>query len=249
MDDIFTPFTRHILSQDIGKKQDATTSGAFTITPEFYDGGDGKRRVATFLDVGFLDKRRLSYMELGEYTKEMMQSLSFGDQSALLIDGTGIGEAVYDIYSALGMSPVKIIFTSGETASIERNRDTFTNNSKLFNNISGYKVPKVDLVSAAQVIFQQGRIRFAQDIDFRDECFQQLQAFVGKVNEKTHNVKYENLEDDIHDDFVTMILQACWYVMHMDSTLILEEDNRGLGYIQPYGRSASSYDIDPFSDL
>ena len=246
MDDIFTPFTRHILSQDIGKKQDATTSGAFTITPEFYDGGDGKRRVATFLEVGFLDKRRMSDMELGDFTSEMMQSLSFGDNSVLLIDGTGIGEAVYDIYTAHGLDPVKIIFTSGETAAVENKREQF---SKKFGAVSGYKVPKIDMISAAQVIFQQGRIRFAEDIDFRDECFQQLQAFVGKVNEKTHNVKYENLTEDIHDDFVTMIIQACWYVMHMDSSLIIEPETRGLGYPAPFARNARGYSIDPYWDL
>ena len=246
MDDIYTPFTRHILSQDIGKKQDATTSGAFTITPEYFDGGDGKRRMTTFLDVGFLDKRRLSYTELGEYTREMMQSLSFGDQSVLIIDGTGIGEAVYDIYTSLGLEPVKVIFTSGETASVERNREQF---SQKFGAVSGYKVPKVDMISAAQVIFQQGRIRFAEGIDFRDECFQQLQAFVGKVNEKTHNVKYENLTEDIHDDFVTMIIQACWYVMHMDSRLMIPPDTRGLGDVQPYGRQSDSYSIDPYDSL
>ena len=246
MDDIFTPFTRHILSQDIGKKQDATTSGAFTITPEYFDGGDGRRRVTTFLDVGFLDKRRLSYMELGEYTREMMQSLSFGDNCSLIIDGTGVGEAVYDIYTSLGLDPVKIIFTSGETAAVEQNRARF---SKKFGAVSGYKVPKVDMISAAQVIFQQGRIRFAESIDFRDECFQQLQAFVGKVNEKTSTVKYENLTDEIHDDFVTMIIQACWYVMHMDSRLMLPQESRGLGGVQPFGRGRVSYSVDPFSDL
>ena len=246
MDEIFTPFTRHILSQDIGKKQDATTSGAFTITPEYYDSGDGRRRVITFLDVGFLDKRRLSYMELGEYTREMMQSLAFGDNCSLIIDGTGIGEAVYDIYTSLGLEPVKVIFTSGETAAVEKNRTQF---SKKFGAVSGYKVPKVDMISAAQVIFQQGRIRFAESIDFRDECFNQLQSFVGKVNEKTHNVKYENLTDDIHDDFVTMIIQACWYVMHMDSSLVIPDDTRGLGYVQPYSRQSSGYSIDPYDSL
>ena len=244
MDDIFTPFARHILSQDIGKKQDATTSGVFTITPEYFDGGDGRRRVTTFLDVGFLDKRRLSYMELGEYTQEMLQSLALGDQTALIIDGTGIGETVYDIYTSLGLEPVKIIFTSGETAAVEKNRTQF---SKQFGAVSGYKVPKADMISASQVIFQQGRIRFAEGIDFRDECFQQLQSFVGKVNEKTHNVKYENLSEDIHDDFVTMIIQACWYVMHMDSRLMIPSDQRGMGAVRSYG--GSSYSVDPFEDL
>ena len=246
MDDIFTPFTRHILSQDIGKKQDDTTSLIYRITPEYVDSYDGGRRVMTFMDVVYMDKRRLSYMDLGEFTKEMMQSLAFGDNCSLIIDGTGIGEAVYDIYTSLGLDPVKIIFTSGETAAVERNRTQF---SQKFGAVSGYKVPKVDMISAAQVIFQQGRIRFAENIDFRDECFQQLQSFVGKVNEKTHNVKYENLTEDIHDDFVTMIIQACWYVMHMDSTLILHEDTRGLGYSEDFSRKATSYSIDPFAGL
>ena len=141
---------------------------------------------------------------------------------------------------------MKVIFTSGETAAVEKNRTQF---SKKFGAVSGYKVPKVDMISAAQVIFQQGRIRFAEDIGFRDECFQQLQAFVGKVNEKTHNVKYENLTDDIHDDFVTMIIQACWYVMHMDSSLVIPDDTRGLGYVQPYSRQSSGYSIDPYDSL
>ena len=242
---IQTPYTEYILSQDIGKKQDATTSMLYRITPEYIDSADGTRRVTTFMDVVFMDKRRLSYMELGDYTSEMMQAIALGDRCINLIDGTGIGEAVFDIYVAKGIDPLKIIFTSGETSSIESKR---TEASQRFGFTSGFKVPKVDMVSAAQVMFQQGRIRFAEDIEFRDECFQQLQAFVGKVNEKTHTVKYENLTDEIHDDFVVNILMACWYVMHMDASLVIPEKSTGFAYTERYDAD-SSYSIDPLQGL
>ena len=88
---IQTPYTEYILSQDIGKKQDATTSMLYRITPEYIDSADGTRRVTTFMDVVFMDKRRLSYMELGDYTSEMMQAIALGDRCINLIDGTGIG--------------------------------------------------------------------------------------------------------------------------------------------------------------
>ena len=246
-DTIRLPSAEYILSQDIGKKQDDTTSLIYRITPEYVDSYDGGRRVMTFMDVVYMDKRRLSYDRLARFTQELMQSASLGERSTLLIDGTGIGEAVYDIYTSKGLEPVKIIFTGGETASIERGR---LEASKRFNDISGYKVPKVDMVSAAQVIFQQGRIRFASDLPFRDECLEQLQAFVGKVNEKTENVKYENLTDEIHDDFVVNILMASWYAIHMDAETYIEPESPsyGLGSVMQYSRS-SSYDTDPFSDL
>ena len=246
-DDIRLPSAEYLLTQDIGKKQDDTTTLIYRITPEYIDSWDGGRRIMTFMDVVFMDKRRLTYDRLARFTQELVQSASLGERSTLLIDGTGIGEAVYDIYAAKGLEPVKIIFTSGETASIERSR---LEQSKRFNDISGYKVPKVDMVSAAQVIFQQGRIRFAPDLMFRDECLEQLQNFVGKVNEKTENVKYENLTDEIHDDFVVNILMASWYVIHMDAETYIDSDgpSYGMGYIMPFGRS-SSYDTDPFSDL
>lgn len=243
---IQTPYTEYILSQDIGKKQDATTSMLYRLTPEYIDYGDGERRVTTFMDVVFMDKRRVSYMELGEYTRELMQAIALGDKCVSIIDGTGIGEAVYDIYTSVGLDPLKIIFTSGETVSVEQKREK---PSQRFGTVSGYKVPKVDMVSAAQVVFQQGRIRFAEDIEYRDECFQQLQAFVGKVNEKTHNVKYENLTDEIHDDFVVNILMASWYVKHMGRKLIIPDVGSGFGYAERYGRGSDGYSIDPLAGL
>ena len=246
-DTIRLPSAEYILSQDIGKKQDDTTSLIYRITPEYVDSYDGGRRVMTFMDVVYMDKRRLSYDRLARFTQELMQSASLGERSTLLIDGTGIGEAVYDIYTSKGLEPVKIIFTSGETASMERNR---AEQSKRFNDISGYKVPKVDMVSAAQVIFQQGRIRFAPDLPFRDECLEQLQSFVGKVNERTENVKYENLTDEIHDDFVVNILMASWYAIHMDAEAYIgsESPGYGLGAVMDLERQ-TAYDTDPFSDL
>ena len=86
-DDIRLPSAEYLLTQDIGKKQDDTTTLIYRITPEYIDSWDGGRRIMTFMDVVFMDKRRLTYDRLAAmYHNQEEQSRENG---VLPYDNTG----------------------------------------------------------------------------------------------------------------------------------------------------------------
>lgn len=232
------PDTNYLVLQDIAKKYDYMTTEIHRLTPVVMKGV--RNRVYYFEDVVFRDKRQLKYDELPVYTKELIESMELAGQSALLIDGTGIGEAVYDLYTAIGLDPLKIIFTGGNSASVEKNK---TEAAGMFGLVSGIKVPKVDLIQALQVYVQQGRLRQTKGLPFADDSREQFQNFVGKINEDTKHVKYENEDEEVHDDLVVTAAMGCWYTQHTRSFLYGGKS----GGIAPADRK-SSYNTNPFKE-
>ncbi len=213
VDTVVLPDTEYVVVQDLAKKFDYTTTEIHRITPELLVSPSRTSRVYYFEDVVFRDKRQMKYSQLPVYTKELMQSMELEGQCALVIDGTGVGEAVYDLYDDAGLDPLKIIFGSGNSPTIQADRNSFSVTSK-FGKVSGIVVPKADLVGALQVYVQQGRLRQVEGLPFAEESRRQFQNFVGRINEKDKYVKYGNLDDEIHDDMVVTAAMACWYTQH-----------------------------------
>ncbi len=237
---IEVPDVEYIVAQDIAKKVDYTTTVVHRITPELMR-GTTKNRFYMFEDVVFRDKRQLRYTELAIYTKELIESLELQGNSALLVDGTGVGEAVYDLYEEASLDPLKIVFGSGESATTQRQRDRDRWGTSRFGSVSAFVVPKVDLVTSLQVYVQQGKIRNAEGLPFMADVENQYRNFVGRINEKTKYVKYGNSSDEIHDDWVVADAMATWYTQHMKRMMKPRtlEEIRGRG---------DSYRTNPFEE-
>ncbi len=212
------PDVEYIVAQDIAKKVDYTTTVIHRITPELVKGSVANR-IYYFEDVVYRDKRQLKYTELPLYTKELMESFELYGKSVLLIDGTGVGEAVYDLYEEAALDPLKIVFGSGESVSTQRQRDKANWSTSRFGPISAFVVPKVDLVGSLSVYMQQGKIRQAEGLRFMVDVENQYRNFIGRINEKTKYVKYGNASDEIHDDWVVADSMATWYTQHMERML------------------------------
>lgn len=233
------PDVEYIIGQDIAKKVDYTTTVIHRIVPELIK-GTTTNRIYKFEDVVFRDKRQLKYTELPVYTKELLESLDLAGNSVLLVDGTGVGEAVYDLYEDAALDPLKIIFGSGESVSVQRQRDKGNWSTSRFGSISAYVVPKVDLVGSLQVYVQQGKLRQAEGLAFMADVENQYRNFVGRINEKTKYVKYGNSSDEIHDDWVVADAMCTWYTQH----------TRGMVRSRPYemARNRDYYQTEPFKE-
>lgn len=114
------------------------------------------------------------------------------DDALLVIDGTGVGAAVVDMfrYSALPCEMTSIIITGGARA-------------------EGNHVPKRDLIGAVQVVLQTDRLLVAQDSEHTAIWQSEMQGYAIKLTDKGHDT-YNARADSIHDDCVLAVALAVW---------------------------------------
>jgi hypothetical protein len=117
----------------------------------------------------------------------------------LIIDATGIGEAIVQMFREKSILPVSIVITGGAEVTKPRSKYEI------------YHVPKRDLVSALMKIVQSGRFKIADGLALGRLFDEQLSMFHYTLNKKTGHDSYEAAKDSIHDDIVLAAALAAWY--------------------------------------
>jgi|SRR5215207_1602820 len=143
-----------------------------------------------------LSVRHLKRFELGtryttivEQIKEMTQAPPLSElPSVLLVDKTGVGTAVLDIFEQSGIRPAAITIHGGSAISYDPSGRR------------GYRVPKRDLVSAVQVLLQNKRLKIASTLSEAATLKKELLNFRVKVDPATAHDSYEHWRDGDHDD-------------------------------------------------
>jgi len=115
----------------------------------------------------------------------------------LVIDLTGVGRAVGDLFKSGGIRPRGITITGGDTANTE---DSWL-----------LRVPKRELVSTLVALFQSGRLKIADGLAQAPVLIRELANFKVKINIATGNDTYEAWRESIHDDLVLAVGLATWY--------------------------------------
>lgn len=224
----------YIVSQDVAKRRDYMTTQIYRKTPEIkrFPPETGRPPMQIFnLDLVLMEKSQgIGYVDQARHTLELLRRIELIDNCDLLLDGTGVGEAVVDIYRELGMRPIPIIFTSGDLCRPVYNESSGTGlagsgwgKMAALRTLKEMRVPKEDLVHAGSIILQQKRMRIAPQLDHLEDFRKQLAGFRGKINEKTGNLKYENATDDLHDDLVCTYLMAAWWATY---SRVTEQEER-----------------------
>ena len=75
----------------------------------------------------------------------------------------------------------------------------------------GYRVPERDLVSAVQVLPQNGRLRIAGGLPLAETLRSELLNFQLKTDPKTAHDSYEHWREADHDDLVLVAAMTCWF--------------------------------------
>ena len=120
-------------------------------------------------------------------------------KAQLVLDSTGVGRAVTDMFRAAGLRPIAITITSGHTVHKERWDEIH--------------VPKKDLVGVVQVLLQQQRLRITASLPTASLLTQELQSFRQRVTVSA-NLTYGAAEDwrsAQHDDLVLATALGCWW--------------------------------------
>lgn len=113
----------------------------------------------------------------------------------LVIDQTGVGAAVLDMFKRARLKPIGVMIHGGDRVSREGNT---------------WRIPKRNLVSVVQVPVQDKRMRVA-DVPLRDVLLRELLNFKCKIDPETAHDSYSAWRESEHDDLVLAVALACWY--------------------------------------
>lgn len=119
---------------------------------------------------------------------------------ALVVDHTGVGVAVVDLFEEAGLDPIAITITGGDAISQEGKH---------------FRVPKRELVTTLQVAMQSGRLKFAETLPDLATLEGELAAFTYKISTAGHD-SYEAWRERDHDDLVLAVSLAVWYAEWLD---------------------------------
>jgi hypothetical protein len=212
--------TVRLIGVDLGQQQDYTaisvTERAYVPTGERFDGTYRRKgrqvlasleKVALEYRVRHLERPSLGtpYTEVVDRILELIKAL--GGNPALVVDATGVGRPVMDMLwrelikglegTTITVTPCTVTITGGN--SVTRNPD-----------LGGHNVPKRDLISAALVLMQNGRLKIAEGLSLKETLVKELLNFRVKINISTAHDSYEAWREGDHDDLVLSVALACW---------------------------------------
>lgn len=224
-----------MIGTDLGKKVDSSVIGVGRKMQRFTKDG---RCISYWALMSLEMVERMSYTEQGDLIRKLDNHRELHLNNDLIIDGTGVGEAVCDILRDRGMDPIKIVFSSGDHVN-----DIVENSRSGFKWRQGFSVPKEDLVKAMKLSLEQRRFVIAKGIQFEDDIRKQFSHFVG-IMSKNKNMIYNNDSNDVHDDIVCTIMMMNWYYMKGEGAF---KDFRYKPNPQPvqYSQQYSTAEYDP----
>ncbi len=133
--------------------------------------------------------------------------LSNTPNTALIIDQTGVGRAVFDMFNATGLNPIGCTITGGENET--RSAD-------------GWRVAKLQLVSRLQAMLHSGALEIAADLPDLAALKAELQNF--RVNFTAIGNMTFAARVGAHDDLVLAVAIALWYAESRTRTGCWQED-------------------------
>lgn len=183
---------RFFVGLDLGQAQDYT---ALSVIEQRWN--EVARRYE--YDLRYLDRARGEpYPSVVKKVSAMMTSQSIVgiEPPRLILDKTGVGAPVADMFRVGPISPVEITITGGISPSAVPR---------------GFHVPKRDLVFSLIGVFQSGRFRIADSLPLGKELIDELLNFKVKIDPKTAHDSYESWRESIHDDMVLSAAMSTWY--------------------------------------
>lgn len=153
-------------------------------------------------------ERGTPYPEMVRDIKQLVQSIPRAGRGFvepglakvnLVVDKTGVGAAVVDLFDAAGLNPIPITITGGD---------------EVTDDWPGFRVPKRDLVSKIKILQQQRRLQVVQSLPLAGVLTKEMQNFKYKLSLKGHDSygagQAPEWRDGAHDDLVLSVALACW---------------------------------------
>lgn len=119
-------------------------------------------------------------------------------ESVFVLDYSGVGRPVFDLFTHTGLSPIGVTIVGGQTSR--------------WTAAASANVAKREIVSCLQVVFQNKRFKIPSDLPLLSEVKKEFLNFKAMAKRRTSGVKFEARGAGIHDDIVMSIGVALWYV-------------------------------------
>jgi hypothetical protein len=182
---------------DLGQAQDFT---ALTVVERQRVPCPGTRRgTENHYHVRELSRAPLGmrYTDVVEDVKALLATPPLTPATPLIIDKTGVGTAVRDMFTQAGLRPYSITIHGGDSVIRDSPRD--------------WKVPKRELASLLVSLYQGRRLHVAEGLTHAATLTREMAAFRVKVDLRTGHDSYEAWREHDHDDLVLAVALACWY--------------------------------------
>lgn len=137
-------------------------------------------------------------------------------RTVLLVDATGVGRAVVDLFEHAQLDPVPITIVGG-TAVTPDGR--------------GFHVPQRELVSATVVVVEARRLEVSEALPEAATLQRELLKFQRRINPRTANDSYAAWREGEHDDLLFATALAVWYREHLYTHIdadLAERQTRGV---------------------
>jgi hypothetical protein len=135
-----------------------------------------------------------TYPEIVSYVSNfILGSPRFRGKSELVIDLTGVGRPVFDMFRVQGLSPIGVCFTAGNGPG--------TNQGNI------YSVPKGHLVSGLQSVLY-GQLKIRASLADVPALIKEIEAFRVEFSETGH-MRF-NARSGAHDDMIMALAIAVW---------------------------------------
>ena len=148
---------------------------------------------AAIFQVGHLERMPLGtpYPGIVAHVGRLLAKLSAGTE--LIIDFTGVGRPVFDMFVYSGISPLGVLITGGTAE---------TSDGAI------RSVPKLTLVSRLQALLHEGRLKILRELVEAETLVRELQDF--RIDFTAAGHLSLNARSGKHDDLVLALAIAVW---------------------------------------
>jgi hypothetical protein len=145
---------------------------------------------------GHLERLPLAtpYPAIVQHVRRLMSHEPFLGHSELILDLTGVGRPVADLFNAEGLRPVKVSITAGD--------------SETMNDKGIWHVAKLLLVSTVQALLHDGRLQIQKDLPEAPVLKLELEDFRASVTDSGRWTF--GARSGAHDDLVLALALALW---------------------------------------
>jgi hypothetical protein len=191
---------KYVLAADLGQSSDPTAIAVIEHCHAFREHATGgSDQVEDTFDVRHLQRLPLglSYPAVVQEVAMLLNRPPLVGNCELVIDATGVGVAVSDIFDTAGLNPLRITITAGTDQSWQGAR--------------GWHVAKQILISTLDARLHLGELRFAKELHEAGAMEGELKDFRRKVS-AAGRYQYEARVGK-HDDLVLAVAIGLWAIV------------------------------------
>jgi hypothetical protein len=187
---------KYVLGADLGQSMDPTALSVLEHTHAFREWERGGRdQFEDTFDVRHLQRLPLglSYPAVVQETARLLARPPLVGNCELVLDATGVGRPVADLFDVAGLQPTRVTITAGDAQSWAD---------------GGWHVSKTTLISTLDARLHTGELRFAAELTEAGAMAEELRDFRRHVS-ASGRFQYEARATK-HDDLVLAVAIALW---------------------------------------